>query len=126
MLWLTASSNRNSPRGMKLYHGIQSEHGPAVVVEEDGECRALDPRYDLCRLSANGFGWGYAPGGPDQLALALACDVLGDEMQALAVSKRLKVKLVALLPDEGWVLSADRVRAAVDAIWQETGQARRR
>ena len=101
---------------MKTYHGIQSEHGPVVLVEENGECRSLNPRHDLRYLSTDGFGWGYSGEQAAQFALALACDVLGDDRKALMFYQRLKFSLIGTLPDEGWVLTEDRVRHALDTI----------
>jgi len=104
---------------MKFYHGTQTEHGPAVVVEERGECRALDPRHNLRNHSPTGFQWGYSGSGPAQLALALVADVLGDDERAQQIYQRFKFKLVGRLPDEGWTLSENRIREAIDAIEQE-------
>jgi hypothetical protein len=108
---------------MKAYHGTQTDYGRAVVVDEDGHCRGLDPRRDLRNHSAE-FNWGYGGSGPAQLALALAADVLGDDDRALAVYQRLKFRLIGRLPDEGWSLSEDRIRAAIEAIEQERQHAR--
>src|SRR5439155_191598 len=33
--------------GMKRYHGTRTQQGAQVVVEEDGQRRALDARHDL-------------------------------------------------------------------------------
>lgn len=109
---------------MKVYYGRRTDHGCAVVVEDGGECRGLDPRLDLRAHSATGFGWGYAGSGPAQLALALAADVLGDDDRALDVYQQLKFKLVGRLPDDGWALSADRIRAAVAEIENGRGPGR--
>lgn len=103
---------------MKVYHGTRTDHGVAVTVEEDGEARGLDPRRDLRDHSDDGFEWGIAAGGPAQLALALAADVLGDDQRAQEVYQRLKSRLVARLPDEGWVLTENRIRDAIEAIEQ--------
>jgi Family of unknown function (DUF6166) len=109
---------------MKVYYGTRTEHGPAVVVEEDGQCRGLDPRRDLRDHSPDGFSWGYGGSGPAQLALALAADVLGDDEKAQDVYQRLKFTLVGRLPDEGWVLTEGRIRTAIDAIMHEQARAR--
>ena len=109
---------------MKVYHGTQTEHGAAVVVEENGECRGLNPRHDLRCHSTDGFDWNGSGNGPAQLALALAADVLGDDKKAQDLHQRLKFKLVSGLPPEGWVLTEDRIRAAIDAIEQEQRRSR--
>jgi Family of unknown function (DUF6166) len=109
---------------MKTYHGSRTEHGAAVVVEEDGECRGLDPRFDLRSHSPTGFEWGYSGSGPAQLALALAADVLGDDERAQDLYQRFKFKVIGGLPQEGWVLTEQRIRTSLEAIERE--QHRRR
>jgi Family of unknown function (DUF6166) len=101
---------------MKLYHGSRTEHGAAVIVEEDGEFRALDPRHDLRCHSPTGYEWGYSGSGPAQLALALAADVLQDDEKAQDVYQRLKFKLIGGLPDQGWILTEERLRTTIAAI----------
>jgi hypothetical protein len=106
---------------MKTYHGMRTEAGCTVVVEQDGEFTTLPLRLDLRSHSPTGLEWGYAGSGPAQLALALAADVLGDDERAQEVYQQLKFKLVGGLPHEGWVLTEARIRSAIDAI--ERGQA---
>ncbi len=107
-----------------MYHGRRTDHGCAVDVEEDGEVTLLNPRHDLRNHSPTGFEWSYSGSGPAQLALALAADVLGDDDRAQEVYQRLKARLVGGLPHEGWVLTEQRVRAAIDAIEQERDRPR--
>src|ERR1700733_13756143 len=109
---------------MKVYHGSRTEHGAAVVCEEDGECRGLDPRFDLRSHSPTGFEWGYGGSGPAQLALALAADVLGDDEKAQDLYQQLKFKVIGGLPHEGWVLSESRLRAALNAIEEQQDRPR--
>jgi hypothetical protein len=45
--------------------------------------------------------------------------VLGDDERAQEVYQRLKFKLVGGLAHEGWTLTEQRVRAAIEAIEQE-------
>ena len=54
--------------------------------------------------------------------MALAADVLGDDDRARAIYQKLKFRLTAGLPSEGWVLTEDRIRAAIYAIDQERGR----
>ena len=75
---------------MKVYHGRRTEYGCTVDVEEDDECYGLHPRHDLRSHSPDGFEWGYSGSGPAQLALALAADVLGDDVKAQNIYQRLK------------------------------------
>jgi len=56
--------------------------------------------------------------------LALAADVLGDDEKALDIYQRLKFKLIGGLPHEEWVLTEDRIRAAVDTIEEERARTR--
>jgi hypothetical protein len=104
---------------MKSYHGKRTAQGCEVVIEEAGATRPLPPRLDLRNHSPTGFEWGYGGSGPAQLALALAADVLGDDERAQDSYQRLKFKLIGGLPEEGWVLTEDRIRSAVEAIEQE-------
>jgi hypothetical protein len=108
---------------MKVYHGTRTENGCSVVVEEDGEFTGLDLRHDLRRHSAE-FEWGYGGSGPAQLALALAADVLGDDERAQDIYQRVKFKVVGRLPHEGWVMTEDRLRSAIDTIEQERERSR--
>jgi hypothetical protein len=39
---------------VKIYHG---HYGDGVDVEENGERRPLDPRFDLANRSPTGFAW---------------------------------------------------------------------
>ncbi|HEX3151556.1 MAG TPA: DUF6166 domain-containing protein [Gemmataceae bacterium] len=71
---------------MNFYQGKRREQdGYAVIVEEDGRLRSLDPRFDLRRHSSAGFAWGFAGSGPAPLSLALAADVLGDDDQVHSI-----------------------------------------
>jgi hypothetical protein len=108
---------------MKVYHGMRTESGCTVVVEENGEFTGLNLRHDL-RKHSEAFEWGYGGSGPAQLALALAADVLGDDDKAQDIYQRLKFRIIGGLTHEGWVLTEQRLRAAIDAIEQEQGRRR--
>jgi hypothetical protein len=54
--------------------------------------------------------------------LALAADVLGDDEAAKEVYQRLKARLVATLPRDGWALSEEQLRQAIHDIQRQTGQ----
>jgi Family of unknown function (DUF6166) len=101
---------------MKVYSGTRTIDGPVVMIQEDGHCRALDPRRDLHDYNSSGFDWGREESGPAQLALALAADVLGDDERALEVHKPLKYTLISRLCDHSWVLTESRIRSAIKAI----------
>jgi hypothetical protein len=115
---------------LKTYTGyrLPGEHGTAapglVTVHQEWQPpRPLDPRFDL-RRAADGLNWGYGGSGPAQLALALAADVLGDDEAARDVHQRLKARLVAGLPQDGWTLSEEQVRQAIHDTRRERGQGR--
>jgi hypothetical protein len=109
---------------MKSYRGTRTVQGCNVTVEDDGVVRPLAPRLDLRSHSPTGFEWGYGGSGPAQLALALAADLLGDDGRVQNVYQRLKFKVVGGLPRDGWVLTEDRLRAAVEAIEREQDRGR--
>jgi hypothetical protein len=50
--------------------------------------------------------------------------VLGDDDRAQEVYQRLKFKMIGGLPHEGWVLTENRLRLAIEAIEQEQGRHR--
>ena len=109
---------------MKAYHGMRTEAGCTVTVEEDGQFTTLPHRLDLRCHSPTGLEWGYGGSGPAQLALALAADVLQDDEKAQDVYQQLKFKLIGGLPHEGWVLTEARIRSAIDAVEHERGRGR--
>lgn len=96
---------------MKTYVGGRGLAGAEVTV--DG--RALDPRFDLKRLSPAGFEWTYEGAGPAQLALALLADHLGDDARALALYQPFMRAVVADL-DNSWELTSADIDAALEAI----------
>jgi len=96
---------------MKTYVGGRSLAGAEVTV--DG--RALDPRFDLKRLSPTGFEWTYEGNGPAQLALALLADHLGDDAQALRLYEPFMRAVVADL-DNSWELTSDDIDGALQGI----------
>jgi hypothetical protein len=105
--------------------GEQDTAGPGLVtVHQEGRPpRPLDPRFDL-RQAADGMNWGFGGSGPSQLALALAADVLGDDEAALDVHRRLKSRLIAGLPRDGWALTEEQVRRAIADIRRQRGEGR--
>jgi hypothetical protein len=96
---------------VKTYVGGRGLAGAEVTV--DG--RALDPRFDLKRLSPAGFEWTYEGAGPAQLALALLADHLGDDARALALYQPFMRAVVADL-DNSWELNSTDIDAALEAI----------
>jgi hypothetical protein len=96
---------------MKTYVGGRSLAGAEVTV--DG--MALDPRFDLKRLSPTGFEWTYEGHGPAQLALALLADHLGDDTRALQLYEPFMRTVVAEL-DNSWELTSAEIDAALKGI----------
>ena len=96
---------------MKHYAGGRSLAGAVVTV--DGA--ALDPRYDLRRLSPTGFEWTYEGNGPAQLALALLADHLGDDTRALQLYEPFMRAVVAEL-DNSWELTSAEIDAALASL----------
>lgn len=114
---------------MKTYHGYRQHHvghdGEAVslgcVVEVHDEERSypLPPRNDIRDHSPTGFEWGFAGSGPAQLALALVADACGRRLAISSIYQKVKFRLVAHLPHDGWTLSEQQV---VDAVLQAVSE----
>jgi len=111
------SSDReaSAPHLAKRYEGKRSDGQVSVTMNRE----ALDPRFDLCSHSPDGFEWGYAGSGPAQLALALLTDCLDDEQEALKWYQDFKSAVVAGLPREGWVLTDEEIRDTITAFENE-------
>jgi hypothetical protein len=93
---------------MKVYEGGRSLEGAVVTV--DG--RPLDPRFDVRRFSKMGFEWTYEGDGPQQLALALLADHLGDSQRALELTESFMRNVVAEL-DNAWRLTSEDIDVAL-------------
>ena len=93
---------------MKIYEGGRSLDGAVVTV--DG--KPLDPRFDIKKFSAAGYEWTYEGDGPNQLALAILADHLGDPRRALELTDRFMRAVVADL-DNAWRLTSEEVEAAL-------------
>ena len=95
----------------KTYAGDRTIDG--IQVSVDG--RPLDPRYDLQRLTDNGFEWSYEGPEPEQLAFALLVDHLGDAEKAAALRGRFMREVVANFDNE-WEMTAADMDRAVQAL----------
>lgn len=118
---IQAASEHCSPRdGMILYSGSISPDGRGDVVRLNlGEFRhtSLPTRTDLKTLSFNGFSWGACSPGAGQLALALLCDVLGNDSRAVRLCSYLCDLVVRnLSPFDSWTLTDRDVRLAVESV----------
>jgi hypothetical protein len=88
---------------MKVYRGVRERFVVRVMVNDE----PLDPRLDLANHSPSGFEWGYPGSGPAHL---------GDDAEALARHQAFKLKVVTVLPPDGWVLTTTDVHEALAAI----------
>ena len=81
---------------MKIYEGKRTIDG--LVVTADGT--RLDEHYDLERFTKYGFEWTYEGESPQQLALAILYDHLGDKDRAIRLSGPFMRKIVANLDND--------------------------
>lgn len=93
---------------MKIYQGKRTIDGLVVTVDD----RPLPERYDVKRFTRYGFEWTYEGDSPQQLALAILVDCLGDPAKAIGLSESFMKTVVANL-DNDWRLTGAEVEAAV-------------
>ncbi|MCL4766502.1 MAG: hypothetical protein KJZ80_09745 [Hyphomicrobiaceae bacterium] len=96
---------------MKTYEGRRNIDG--LVVTVDGGL--LDEHYGVKQFTDWGFEWTYEGASPQQLALAILYDHLGDKDRAIRLSAPFMKSVVANL-DNDWVLTSAEVDAAVAEI----------
>jgi Family of unknown function (DUF6166) len=95
---------------MKTYEGKRTIDG--LVVTADG--RRLDEHYDVKRFTRFGFEWAYEGESPQQLALAILYDYLGDRERAVRLSEPFMKEVVANL-DNDWRLGGEEIDAFLRA-----------
>ncbi len=93
---------------MKVYEGRRSIDG--LVVTVDG--RPLPEHYEVKRFTRFGFEWTYEGDSPQQLALAVLADFLGDNVRAIQLSRPFMREVVANL-DNDWRLTGSEIEDAV-------------
>ena len=93
---------------MATYEGKRTIDG--LVVTVDG--RRLDEHYDVKRFTKYGFEWTYEGESPQQLALAILFEHLGDKEKAVRLSAPFMQKVVANL-DNDWTLGSDQIAAFI-------------
>jgi hypothetical protein len=93
---------------MKVYEGRRTIDG--LVVTVDGA--RLGEHYEVKRFTRYGFEWTYEGESPQQLALALLYDHLGDRDRAIRLSEPFMKMVVANL-DNDWTLTSDEVEKFV-------------
>lgn len=91
---------------MKTYEGRRTIDG--LVVTVDGN--RLPEHYEVKQFTRHGFEWTYDGESPQQLALAILFDYLGDRDRAIAVSAPFMTDVVANL-DNDWKLTGDEIDA---------------
>jgi hypothetical protein len=89
---------------MKRYEGKRTIDG--LVVTVDG--KRLDEHYDVKRFTKYGFEWTYEGESPQQLALAIMFDYLGDKDRAIRLSEPFMRDIVANL-DNDWTISTEQI-----------------
>jgi len=93
---------------MTTYEGKRTIDG--LVVTADG--KRLDEHYEVRRFTKYGFEWTYEGESPQQLALAILYDHLGDKDRAIRLSEPFMKRVVANF-DNDWTLRGDEVAAFV-------------
>src|SRR5437764_2308484 len=89
---------------MKTYEGKRTIDG--LVVTVDG--RPLDEHYEVKRFTKYGFEWTYEGESPQQLALAILYDHVGDKDRAIRLSQSFMHDVIANL-DNDWTLSGEEI-----------------
>ena len=96
---------------MKTYDGKRTIDG--LVVTVDG--KQLDEHYEVKRFTKYGFEWTYEGENPQQLALAILFDHLGDKDRSIALSGPFMKSVIANL-DNDWTLSGAEIDSALHKI----------
>lgn len=96
---------------MKKYTGQRAFDG--LVVKVDG--KPLPEHYEVKQFTTWGFEWTYEGESPQQLALAILYDHLGDKTRAIGLSERFMQRVVANL-DNDWELRSEDVDRAIREI----------
>ena len=96
---------------MKTYVGQRAFDGLMVTV--DGQ--PLPEHYGVDRYTTWGFEWTYEGESPQQLALAILFDHLGDKTRAIGLSKAF-MKLVIANLDNDWTLTSAQIDQAIRQI----------
>jgi hypothetical protein len=93
---------------MKTYEGRRTIDGLVVTVEG----KPLPEHYEVKQFTKYGFEWTYEGESPQQLALAILYDYLGDGSRAISLSETFMKAVVANL-DNDWTLSGADIEAFV-------------
>ena len=96
---------------MKTYAGQRGFDGLLVTV--DGA--PLPEHYEVDRFTTWGFEWTYEGESPQQLALAILYDHLGDKIRAIGLCKAFMKRIIANL-DNDWTLTGGEIDEAIRLI----------
>ncbi len=96
---------------MKIYEGKRTMDG--LVVTVDGE--KLPEHYEVKQFTKRGFEWTYEGTSPQQLALAILFDHLGDKERAIALSGPYMKDVIANL-DNDWRLTGNDIDAYLSKV----------
>jgi len=96
---------------MKTYEGKRTIDGLRVTV--DG--KPLAEHYEVKKFTSFGFEWTYEGESPQQLALAILVDYLGDNDRAIRLSEPFMKSVVANL-DNDWTLKSSEIDSALKSI----------
>src|SRR6516164_9349213 len=91
---------------MTIYEGRRTIDG--LVVTADG--KRLDEHYEIKRFTRFGFEWTYEGDSPQQLALAILFDRLGNKERAIQLSEPFMKTVIANL-DNDWKLTSEEIEA---------------
>jgi hypothetical protein len=96
---------------MAIYLGERTIDG--LSVTRDGVL--LDPRFDVDVICREGFEWTYEGPAPQQLALALLADHLGDPAAARRHAPAFMREVVANFGNE-WELTSEDIDAVLESL----------
>lgn len=87
------------------YNGIKTPRG--CLVTRDGH--ALPDKCEVRKHTTSGFEWGVDSGGAAQLALAMLCDFLGDDRQAIEYYQEFKRDIIAPMGRDQWQMKSEAI-----------------
>ncbi|RTL65220.1 MAG: hypothetical protein EKK41_20485 [Hyphomicrobiales bacterium] len=96
---------------MSVYEGKRTIDG--LVVTKDGA--PLSEHTEVKQFTTWGFEWTYEGESPQQLALAILVEHLGDARRALALSEPFMRQVIANL-DNDWTLTSGDIDAALAGL----------
>jgi hypothetical protein len=108
-------------KGDTVPRTYRAEHfGVARVIEGNQE-RGLDPRLDLRSFSVTGFSWGYKIGGPQQLGLAILCDMFDDRVAVRYCEEFTNRAIATRAKDAPFEITENEVRRHVEEMEKANG-----